>query len=515
MNEIEIEQGRLRGLEQGGVIEFRGIPFAAPPVGENRFRAPGSPEPWHGVYTADRWPLPASQEATPLLGLEESGENCLYLNAWVPRGEGPFPVMVWFHGGGYVSGSPSQLLYNGARLAREQRVIVVNASYRLGVLGYGWFGELAPELEPDGNAGLRDQVAGLRWVRDNIAAFGGDPGQVTVFGESAGGFSVATLLAVPEARPLFHRAIVQSGAADYVLSPDEAARVTEVTVGALPGSGAPADRMRAANAEDWVRAQRQGLRQLVARGLRSTTPQFGMSFMPVVDGDLLPEQPLSAIARGDARDKPLLAGVCRDEWHLFQYAPPFNGNRDMAFFRGLDEADLAHRFRRALPEHGEEAFDLYRRKVTPDPRRAPADCFSALESDRIFRVPTERLLDAQHGAGARTHGFQVTHEANAFGLPLGACHVVDVPLVFGLTDTPIGQLFTGGGEEAAALSRRMMDVWGGFARGEAPDWPDWGSRRLHAFGPGGDEPVLDDECERFWRRVIPEPGGAADRPEAS
>lgn len=507
MKAIETAQGRLRGLDKQGVTEFRGIPFARPPLGEFRFRAPQPPEPWSGVYEAHRWPWPAVQQPSPLLGLEQSSEDCLYLNAWVPQGEGPFPVMLWFHGGGYVSGSPSQLLYNGEHLARDQQVIVVNAAYRLGVLGYGWFAELAPELAPDSNVGLRDQVAALRWVHDNIAAFGGDPDNITIFGESAGGFSVATLLAVPEARPLFRRAIVQSGAADYVLAPEEAARVTRTVVDALPGEGTAAERMQAAGADDWARVQNEGLRQLVRRGLRDTTPQFGMSFMPVVDGDLLPEAPLDAIARGDARDKPLLAGVCRDEWHLFQYAAPFNGNRSLDQLRRLTDGDLAHRFRRALPYHGDRAHELYRQKISPNPRRAPLDAFSALETDRLFRVPTLRLLDAQQGAGgAATHGFQFTHEVEAFGVPLGACHVVDVPLVFGLTETPVGKLFTGGGEAAARLSRRVMATWAGFARGEAPDWPDWSTRRLQYLGSSDEQvPMLDAELEEFWREVIPEP----------
>ncbi len=506
MQAVETAQGWLRGLDQDGVTEFRGISFARPPLGTNRFRAPRPPEPWSGIYQAERWPWPAVQQASPLLGLEQSSEDCLYLNAWVPQGEGPFPVMLWFHGGGYISGSPSQLLYHGEHLARDQRVIVVNAAYRLGVLGYGWFAELAPELEPDSNVGLRDQVAALRWVYDNIAAFGGDPDNITLFGESAGGFSVATLLAVPEARPLFRRALVQSGAADYVLAPDEAARVTATVVEALPGEGSAAERMQAAGPDEWVRAQNQGLRQLVQRGLRATTPQFGMSFMPVVDDDVLPEPPLDAIARGDARDKPLLAGVCRDEWHLFQYAPPFNGNRKLEQLRQFSDADLAHRFHRALPYHGDRAYELYGRKVMPDPRRAPLDIFSALESDRLFRVPTLRLLDAQQAAGGTTYGFQFTHEVSAFGVPLGACHVVDVPLVFGLTDTPVGKLFTGGGEAAARLSRRVMALWAGFARGEMPDWPDWGTRRLRYLGPTDEQaPILDSEREDFWREVIPEP----------
>lgn len=507
MQKVQTRYGELEGIARQGVTEFRGVPFARPPLGEWRFRGPRPPQPWRGTFQAQTFAPAAVQELNPLMGVEQTSEDCLYLNLWVPEGEGPFPVMVWFHGGGYVSGSPSQLLYQGEALAREQGVIVVNAAYRLGALGYGWYAPLAPELEAEGNLGLRDQVAALQWVRENIGDFGGDADRVTIFGESAGGFSVATLLAVPSARDLFHRAIVQSGAGDYVLAPEEATRVAEAVLEALPGNGPAADRLLAADQKDWVRAQRQGFRQLVKRGLRDTTPQFAMTFLPVVDGDFLPRMPVDAIAAGCAKDTPVMAGVCRDEWNLFQYAPPFNGGVGLDRLRQLDDDEIRHRFRRALPYHGDEAMALYRERITPDPRRATLDLFCAVESDRLFRVPTQRLLDAQTAAGGSARGFQFTWEIEAFGVPLGACHVVDVPFVFGLVDTPVGQLFTGGGAQAQALSGRVRDVWGAFARGEEPDWPEWHvERTLECFGRERQRlPLHDEGLESFWREVIADP----------
>ncbi len=509
MQEVEIATGRLAGIPGEGVTEFRGVPFAAPATGRNRFRAPQPPESWTGLYRAEQYAPAAPQERNPLMGIEQRDSDCLALNLWVPEGEGPFPVMLWFHGGGYLSGSPSQLLYNGARLAKQQRVVVINAAYRLGFQGYGWLAGLAPELESEGNLGLRDQVAALEWVRDNIAAFGGDPEQVTIFGESAGGFSVATLLATPAARPLFHRAICQSGAGDMVLAPEEAERVSALVVDALPGPGSNAERLLAATDGELIRAQRAALKQVVRRGLRGTTPQFAMVFMPVVDGDFLPDVPVDAIARGCARGRPLLAGACRDEWNLFQYAPPFNGGASLERLRALGEDELEKRFRRALPEHWQPALELYRASVTPDPRRGILDIFCAMESDRLFRMPTQRLLQAHSGAGGTAWGFQFTHEIDAFGVPLGACHVVDVPLVFDMVDSPVGQLFTGGGEPAAALARQVSDVWGAFARGEAPQWPDWSrSAQVQCFGPEIHcEPLFSAQSEQLWREIIPPSGG--------
>ncbi|MBZ2187771.1 carboxylesterase family protein [Alcanivorax sp. JB21] len=475
MTVVETESGKVSGLPGKGCMAYRGIPFAAPASGALRFRAPQPVPPWQGVRAADRFAVATWQEKNPLMGVEEIGDDCLAVNIWVPEGEGPFPVMVWFHGGGYLAGSPSQLLYNGEQLARTQNVIVVNAAYRLGAWGYGWFADLAPSLEADGNLGLRDQVAALAWVQRNIGAFGGDPAAVTIFGESAGAFSVATLLATPSASALFHRAILQSGAGDMVLSPDEASRVAEMLVAALPGDGNAADKLRQASPKDVVRAQRSAVKTAVQRGLRSSTPQFGMTFLPVVDGDLLPEVPVNAIAAGCARDKILLAGTCRDEWHLFQYAAPFNGGASMQQLRALGDDDIQRRFQRALPAHGEAALAAYQREVTPHAERSKLDWLSAMETDRVFRVPTRRLLDAQVAAGGSAWGFEFTWEVSAFGVPLGACHVSDVPFVFGITDTPVGQLFTGGGEAAAALSQAVQTIWGGFAAGKAPGWADWAS----------------------------------------
>ena len=504
MTIIETTGGRLRGLAREGFTEFRGIPFAAPTTGALRFAAP-RPAHWQGVLEADRFAPAVAQELNPLMGVEQIAEDSLALNIVVPDGDGPKPVMVWFHGGGYLSGSPSQRLYDARRLATRRGVIVVNAAYRLGLLGFGWLSGGVDGLDAPGNAGLRDQIAALRWVNENIAGFGGDPGRVTIFGESAGGFSVATLLAAPAAAPLFQRAILQSGAGDMVLASDAAAALTEKVIANLPGSGSAAYRLANLPLKELVRAQRAGLRELVPRGLRDTTPQFGMTFLPVVDGDLLPELPVQAIANGAARDKAIMAGVCRDEWHLFQYAPPFNGGAGMDKLRALGEAELEKRFMRALPQHGAEALALYRDMVTPDPRRSLLDLSSAMESDRLFRVPTLRLLDAQVAAGGAAWGFQFEWEVEAFGVPLGACHVVDVPLVFDLVETPMGQLFTGGGQGAVALADRVGTQWAAFARGDSPDWVEWGNaRQLRRFAAEDSlGPMLTPQAEALWHGIIP------------
>lgn len=503
---VVISQGAYQGLPGHGVTEFRGVPYAQAPVGERRFKAP-LPLPESGEHRrAEHYPLPSLQPRNPLMGVEDSGEDCLYLNLWVPDGEGPFPVMLWYHGGGYTAGSISQLLYNGARLAASQNVVVVHAAYRLGALGFADFSVLAPELGADTNLGLRDQVAALEWVHGNIEAFAGRADQVTIFGESAGGFSVASLMATPRAQPLFQRAIVQSGGGDFVLSPQESRRVSETFVNALPGEGSAAERIRQADAKAWLAAQGQAQRLLVARGLRDATPQFGMNFLPQVDGDLLPAIPVVAIAAGQARHIELMAGVCRDEWNFFQYAGPMAGFPTLEELRGFDDQEIQRRFERALPGNGESVFAHYRANVTPHPERSNMDWFSTMETDRLFRVPTLRLLDAQaHHRPDDTRGYQFTFESTQFGVPMGACHVVDVPFVFGITDTPVGQFFTGGTDAARALAEQVQRAWGDFAHGRGGQWPAWSEQRqVQQFGPGTTQAaLLDEQTERLWANIIP------------
>ena len=516
MQVIETGQGKLTGIAFAGGTEFRGVPFAAAPTGKNRFLGPQPASPWSGVRMANQWPKAVVQDPVPFMGISHIGEEALSLNIWVPDADGPMPVMLWFHGGGYLTGSPSQPLYNAQVLARDQGVIVVAASYRLGFCGFGHLDAQRTGLDIESNRGLRDQVAALRWVVDNIAAFGGDPGCITLFGESAGGFSVASLMACPQAQGLFQQAIVQSGAADMVLAQDEGLRIADAVIDALPGSGAAADRLLSASAEDLCRAQRKVLAQSVCRGLRTSTPQYGMVFMPVVDGETLTASPVASIASGSSRKVRLLAGVCRDEWHLFAYAQPFNGGKSLADLRALTEEDLHKRFQRTLPEHWESAWAYYSHQVVPHPQRGRLDWFSAMESDRLFRVPTQRLLDAHASAGGLCWGFEFTWGSHAFGVPLGACHVVDVPFVFRGTDTPIGQLFTGGGEAADQLAVRVGQVWGHVAKGNHPDWAEWSrGSMLHTFGrEEGETTLLCDNGNRLWQEIIP-PAKAASKARGS
>jgi para-nitrobenzyl esterase len=473
----ETRSGRIRGEQRDGVAVFRGVPYAAPPVGALRWRAPEREKPWAGVRDATR-SGPVAPQAAGLVaqmlatGSETWDEDCLTLAVWTPGCDGrKRPVLVWIHGGGFTAGASSWAIYDGAALARRGDAVVIGINYRLGALGF-----LALPDSGDGacaNFGLLDQIAALRWVREHAAAFGGDPDRVTLFGGSAGAMSIATLLAVPEAGGLFARGILQSGAARNVHSPDAAARVADAVareLGARPGDLAA---LRARSAHDVLAAQLR-----VGQELR--TAMDALPFQPCVDGVLLPQPPCAAIRAGDAARVPLLVGTNLEEWNYYGIADP--GARD------VDEARLLARLARAVPGAEDRALEVYRsaRSDRGEPVH-PADLWFAIETDRWFRAPADELA-ATHAAPVWKYVF--TWRTAAFGA--GACHTLEVPFLFGL-DSELGRAAAGGDERATALSRRMQDAWLAFAHCGDPrsaDLPAW----LPYAAPGRRIQLLGAEC---------------------
>ena len=301
---------------------FRGIPFARPPVGNLRFRPPEAPEPWTGVRSAREFGASAQQGDLFLHAggwdVGKRDEDCLYLNVTTPGADAARrPVLFWIHGGIYIVGSGSQSLYDAETLVQRGDVVVVTINYRLGAFGFLHLNDLlGEEFGASGNAGTLDQLAALRWVRDNIEAFGGDPANVTIFGESAGGMSVATLMGMPSAAGLFRRAIPQSGAAHAVSTRE---RATQIATGLLDELGialGDATRLREISAGEI----------LAARDELSGTAVGGgdgiMDYQPVVDGDALPQPPIEAIRAGSSANIDMLIGTTRDEWNLFSALDP-------------------------------------------------------------------------------------------------------------------------------------------------------------------------------------------------
>jgi len=502
---VETRSGKVEGAAEEGLYAFRGIPYAAPPVGARRFCAPEREEPWSGVRDASAFGTSAPQPGLrlPLPGMDvgPTDEDCLTLNVWTPGADaGHRPVLVWIHGGGFVIGSGSQSVYDGAHLARRGDVVVVTINYRLGPLGYLDLTRICPNLPGAvANAGMRDQAAALAWVRENIAAFGGNPDDVTIFGESAGGMSVGTLLAMPSAKGLFHRAIPQSGASHNFHTHETATAVAEAFLATLGLTPAEATRgLRDLPAEKLVEGQNQTMASLgTSLGL--------LPFQPVLDADSLPESPLEAVRTGHARDVQLLTGCTRDEWKLFAFL-------DMSILQ-LDETGLIDRLAKAIPEvDAHTLVATYRQARTErgQPAEPPA-LYMAIESDRVFRIPATRLAEAQSAQQPSTYLYRFDWESPALNGALGACHAVDLPFVFGTHGGRGGEMFSGHGPEADALAARTMDAWLSFARRGSPGhdglpaWPAYEPETRPTL-------ILDRECRleldleaperRFWEGVL-------------
>jgi para-nitrobenzyl esterase len=480
--EVETRSGRIRGETAPGLHIFRGVPYARAPVGALRLRPPEPPEPWGGVREA-RGASPAAPQNPGLVarllgaGVDRCSEDCLSLNVWTPAADAARrPVLVWLHGGSFMTGSGSMSVYDGSRLARLGDVVIVTLNYRLGALGYL---ALAAAVEEEGgslgNLGLRDQIEALRWVRDHIALFGGDPGNVTIFGESAGAMSVATLLAVPAAQGLFARVVLQSGAGGNVHDRDTAERAAEIFMKEMGLAPADLASLRGAPVDALLGAQERTVGAL-AREVA------GLAFQPVVDGDLVPQRPLDAVRAGAAAAVPMLIGTNRDEWTLY-------GVTDHRL-KTLDPAALVRRCARNIPGAGadgcsraERIVDGYRRARSGRASIEPRDLWCAIESDRHFRVPATRLAEAHACRQPATYAYLFTWESPALGGALGSCHGLEVPFVFGGIEEGSVPRFVGEGPSVRRLSERMQEAWLEFARTSRPthsalgDWPAYEAKR--------------------------------------
>jgi para-nitrobenzyl esterase len=457
---VRVSGGLVRGSSRAGVNAFLGVPYAAPAVGADRYRAAHPVSAWDGTRDATAYgPSPAQAPYPPAMAavLPSSvspGDDYLNVNVWAPVDGDRRPVMVWIPGGAFVRGANSLSVYDGSAFARDG-VVLVSVNYRLGAPGFAVL-DGAPT-----NLGLRDQVAALEWVRDNVAAFGGDPDDVTVFGESAGGMSVATLMAAPAAKGLFHRAVVQSGGATAVCDLADARKVSAELAAQL-GVSPTVDDFAALDPDAVTQAQ-------TALGLAmqadpdpqrwgATVLRSGlgiMSLFPVIDGDIVPDIPLTRIADGAASDLPLLIGTTREEFRLFLVP---TGAAAAVTPDGLSL--LAARY--GWPERTIETYAANR------PGSTPGDIACAALTDAGFRVPATRLASAHHAAGGSVHAYELAWPTPV--ADLGAAHALDLAFVF---DTLGAGSPMAGDEAPAALATQMHEAWVRFATGGRPGWPAW------------------------------------------
>ncbi|HEY1548376.1 MAG TPA: carboxylesterase family protein [Kofleriaceae bacterium] len=461
----QTKSGSVRGFERGGVHSWLGIPYAAPPVGGRRFRPPEPIAAWTGELDATHVGPVAMQERNSVMaGLTDKtriSEDCLTLNVTAPANGSSHPVMVWIHGGAFVMGSGGVPLYDGITFASRHDIVVVSINYRLGLFGF--------LLASDGNVGLLDQIAALRWVQDNIAAFGGDPNNVTVMGESAGAISIANLLAMPAAHGLFHRAILQSGAGALVPSPRaDAEQVAAQVLGELGSAiDAPADKILA--------VQAQLLRQ---RGLGAIAPY--------VDGVNIVTGPRQAALAGSIARVPLLVGTNRDEWALFDALVPGSAK--------IVEQQIRVRI-------GDAATDALLAGY-----RVPSE----LAGDVSFRIPALRLAEA-HPAPV------YFYRCDVGGRMLGAAHAAELPLVWNHLANPFAQFLLGGDTtpfEAIALA--MHDTWASFIRtGEPngrglPAWPRYDAQRRATLVIDREHSRVEDDAggtqRAAWAKLLADYG---------
>ncbi|MFC4373549.1 carboxylesterase/lipase family protein [Nocardia halotolerans] len=456
--EIVTADGVVRGRAGRRVLSWRALPYAAPPTGELRLRAPQPVHPWTGVRAATDFGFAAVQHPSgSRIGprtWQPTDEDCLTLNVTAPAtpARQPRPVLVFIHGGGYLIGTSS--MYSGASLAVRGEVVVVSVNYRLGGLGYVDFSEFGTADRPfESNLGLRDQVAALAWVRRNIAAFGGDPDNVTIFGESAGAHAVVSLLATPAAHGLFHRAIAQSAPADWTATSEQARRFARSCLerlGADPDEAVNA--LSTVSARELCRASDRAL----GRALREEPGSF--AYAPVADGDFLPEAPLDAIVAGRAAPVPLIIGTNRDEATLFQ-----------RFAKSVPHtaAQLATTFQRCEPGALERVTQCY-------PGYPSAKTAVRIGGDFMFLRPTLAVLEG-HSRYAPTYSYRYDFAPRAVRLAgFGATHALELLPVFGWVDSPLGRMMTAAGGRRAflAVQDTMQENWLSFARTGTP-LPKW------------------------------------------
>ena len=500
---VSTRYGRVEGEEQEGLFIFKGVPFAGAPDGARRWLPPEQPPTWTGVRDARHFGAVAHQnavtnQALAAMKIEQAhSEDCLNLNVWTARLDGARrPVMVWIHGGGFTIGAGSQEIYNGSVLARRGDVVIVTINYRLAPLGFLRLNDITNGRIPSsGNEGLLDQVAALQWVRDNIAEFGGDPDNVTIFGESAGGMSVGAMLAMPSARTLFHKAIAQSGSCDTVSTMARANRTAERVLSKLGVSPDDAEAIRALPVAQLLTG---------VFGADGKTPDrgLGMAYQPVVDGAVVPGELIEMVAQGSAAGVAVMVGSNLEEWKLFSAMDPSAQKLDKAGLVALMSKRLSADFAGSVIATYERARASAGASITPP------ELYSAIETDRVFRMPGVRLAEIHGRSEPRVYNYLFTWRSPAMRGALGSCHALELGFVFGTNH--VMRRFAGEGPGAEKLAGEMQDAWLAFARDGDPGcaslgaWPSYTEPRRATMLFGETSRVADapfDAERRAWDGV--------------
>lgn len=494
--EVQTEAGVIAGYIRHDVLTFKGVPYAASTAGGGRFQPPTRMAPWRGVRSTRHLgpvaPQPSRSDgrhndeeaflfdwndATHRVYAAGQGEDCLCLNVWTPALTGTRrPVMVWIHGGGWTNGSSGeQPAYDGESLARSGDVVVVSVNHRLGALGFLDLSSFGTEFEGTANLGLLDLVEALRWVRDNIASFGGDPDRVTIFGQSGGGAKVSMLTGMPAAKGLFHRAVIQSGSMREAQPQAKSRALAALVVKQAGLDRSSITQIRTMPVDALVRAA------VDAVAGQDTSPAQGrLDFGPVLDGDVIPQHPFSPTASSLSSKVPIMVGSTLNE-----FAHGINKPEALR----MTEQDLiqiaSKRFGGAAPEILTEAAKLL-------PATSPFERWTVIETIQS-RVGAIRQCRAKaQAAGSPAYLYWFTWRTPMLDDRPGAFHCAEIPFVFNNTDRC--DTMTGGGARARLLGKRMMDCWVAFARqgdpnnASVPRWRPYDER-------SGMTMIFGDECE--------------------
>lgn len=486
----ETAVGKVRGQVNDGVHVFKGIPYGASTAGKNRFMPPVQPASWSGVRDALEYGPSAPQGRS-------ANEDCLVLNVWTRglNGGGKRPVMVWLHGGGFTSGSGSAISYDGTNLCLGGDVVVVTINHRLNVFGTNFLGDLGgPEFAQSGCAGMLDIIASLKWVRDNIASFGGDPGAVTIFGESGGGRKVSTLLAMPDAKGLFHRAIIQSGAILRVVPREDGTRAAAMLLAEL---GLNAKKVRKLQTMPVERIQEAYA--AVSRKFTLKEPVIGMApSTPVLDGVALPIHPFDPVAPAISADVPVMVGYTRTEETLFK--------RPSAKDLELDAEGLKSRVAKRLGNHvpPERVIDTYSKTY---PNASPWDLFMLICTDHPRGTyPKELALRKTALGAAPAYVYRFDWD---LGNELHSPHAIEIPFAFDNIRHGIGLFPIPQSPEAFALAKKVSATWMAFARTGNPDtsamphWPAYTADSRHTM-LFNNESRVEKDPERETRQIMEE-----------
>jgi para-nitrobenzyl esterase len=478
--------GKVQGVQVEGAAAYLGVPYGADTGGANRFLPPKPPVAWAGVRSADkmgpRCPQPELPDNLIKFSKDPISEDCLVLNVWTPKpGVGKRPVMVWLHGGGFSFGAANDKYYDGRSLAAGQDVVVVSVNHRLNLFGYMPLGpEAGPAYAGAGNAGQADIVAALQWVKANIAKFGGDPGNVTLFGQSGGGGKISALLATPSAKGLFQKAIIQSGSDPKALTAAEALAVRDKVLGALKLTPAEAGKLRDVPMKDLVAA----------------IPKAGLlAYKPSIDGVVMTGNPFADGVNPAFANVPLMIGWTHDELTPIVMADPN--------WKKLTEDDVVKRAAIFVgAERAPKAIALYKAQAPDD---APVYWLSSVVTDQNFGANGRLAAEKKAAQPAPVYVFRTDWRSPVQDGALRAPHAVEVPFVFGTVDT--SPELVGSGPQQAAMTKLFQATFAAFARSGNPSargypaWPRYTAETRATFIYDVTPKVVNDpdpEARKFW-----------------